>query len=82
MICRYSMTVRCGCPVDDLPDVYEVEFENSVLIRVEDILAAVSGFSATKVFQEDLTADLARRLSCRVRTVGYHSGVRTEVEAP
>jgi hypothetical protein len=82
MICRYSLTIKCACPVDELSDVYEAEFESAATIKVEDILEAVRPFEAGQMFQEDLTASIARTLGCKVTTTGYHSGVKTVVIAP
>jgi hypothetical protein len=82
MICRYSLTLRCACPVDELLDVYEAEFESSHTIKVEDILEAVRPFESGRMFQEDLTVSLARTLGCKVTTIGDHSGVKTTVIAP
>lgn len=82
MICRYSMTIKCACPVDELSDVYEAEFESAATIQVEDILEAVRPFESGRMFQENLTASLARTLACKVTTIGYHSGVKTVVIAP
>jgi hypothetical protein len=82
MICRYSLTIRCACPVDELSDVYQSEFESAVTIKVEDILEAVRPFESGRMFQEDLTASLARTLGCKVTTRGYHSGVETVIVAP
>lgn len=82
MICKYYLAVTCACPVDDGRDAYWAEFESSVLVKVEDILAAVAPFSDKKVFQEDMTRSLARTLGCKVTTTGMHSGVLTVVSAP
>lgn len=76
------MTIGCRCPVDNMPDIYEAEFENSSTIKVEDILSVTRSLEGGKMFQEDLTASLARALSCKVTTTGYHSGVKTVVIAP
>jgi hypothetical protein len=80
--CRYSLKIRCSCPVDEAPDVYDAVFESDDLIKVEDIIDAVRAYDTVVAFQEDITRSLARKFGCRVTTVGYHSGIRTEVEAP
>lgn len=82
MLCRYYLTIKCACPVDGLSDVYEAEFESATVLKVEDILEAARPFESGQMFQEDLTASLARTLACRVTTTGYHSGVKTVVIAP
>ncbi len=82
MICRYYLTIHCVCPVDESADVYDAVFESDDLIKVESIIDAVRAYDTQAAFQEDITRSLARILGCRVSTIGYHSGVRTEVFAP
>ena len=82
MICRYETKIIALCPVDSGNDVYEATLEAEDTIRCEDIIAAVGRYATEKSYQEAITADLARRLRCRVTTVGYHSGVKTTVIAP
>lgn len=82
MRCRYETQIVAACPVDDRPDVYEAVFESEGCIKVEDILAAIAPWRERKAFQETITEDLARTLKCRVTTVGFHSGIKTTVEAP
>lgn len=76
---RHTLLVTAICPVDDLPDVYETSVETGRVINVETILEVAASFSERKIYQEDLTQEMARRLAATVSTVGYHSGVRTEV---
>lgn len=68
--------------MDGGPDIYEAVFESDDTIRCEDILNEIGKFATEKAFQEAITANLARRLRCKVTTVGYHSGVKTTVVAP
>lgn len=82
MKCRYSLKIRCACPVDEGQDVYDAIFESDGMLKVEDIIDAVLAYNTVAAFQEDITRSLARKLGCRVTTFGYHSGVRTEVSAP
>lgn len=82
MRCRYEVQIVAACPVDDRPDLYEATFESESCIKVESILDAISPWRERKAFQEEITEDLARTLKCRVTTVGFHSGVKTTVEAP
>jgi uncharacterized membrane protein YkvA (DUF1232 family) len=82
MICTYQTKIVAACPVDQKPDVYEATFISDDTIRCEDILAAIGKYASEKAYQEAITAALARDLRCRVITVGYHSGVKTTVEAP
>lgn len=82
MICRYSLKIRCLCPVDEGHDVYDAIFMSDDLIKVEDIIDAVRAYDTTAAFQEDITRSLARKLGCTVVTRGYHNCVLTEVIAP
>lgn len=82
MICRYETRIVALCPVDSKPDVYEATFESDDTIRCEDILAAIGKWATEAAYQEQITADLARSLRCKVTTIGYHSGVKTTVIAP
>ncbi len=81
MIVRHHLRVTAVCPVDGLPDVYEATVETSRVIRVEDILAAADQLRTERIYQEDLTVRLARALGAQVTTIGWHSGIRTEVIA-
>ena len=82
MICRYSLTIKCRCPVDDLMNTYQAEIESASTIQAERILREIIMIGNEPNFQEDLTASLARSLGCQVTTTGYHSGVKTVVIAP
>lgn len=76
MTVSYELTVNALCPADDKPDTYETTVRANQTIPVEAILAAAAKYRGQKLFQEDLTADLARTLGAEVETVGWHSGVR------
>ena len=75
MIVRYSFELNASCPVDNLGDLYDVEITSPKIITVEDILMAVETINKND-FQEHITTALARELSSRVKTVGYHSGIK------
>lgn len=79
MIVKYSLRVKCCCPVDDLPDAYDVEVTSDRAVAVEKLLELAGTFENRKIFQEQLTEEFARMSGCGVRTVGWHSGVKTEV---
>lgn len=81
MLARHTIAMSALCPVDDLPDHYEVTVETARVVKVEDILAAIEPYRERKAFQEEITIELAKRLRCKVTTIGFHSGVRTEVVA-
>ena len=75
----HSLEIKSICPVDNKPDVCKCVITTERIIPVEDILAAAKEVEDTKAYQENICQELHRRLSCQVRLVGYHSGVRTEV---
>ena len=64
------------CPVDDAIDTYAIRIKARRVVKVEDILAAISELPQP-LFQEEITRRLAARLGCRVTTIGFHSGVKT-----
>jgi NADPH-dependent 7-cyano-7-deazaguanine reductase QueF len=76
---EYTLEVQSLCPVDGKLDVYTCTVFARRTIPVEEILKAAGEFRGVKLFQEDLTRELHRRLATRVETVGHHSGVRTRV---
>lgn len=76
MINTYEVEVTCVCPVDDLPDVYQLTITSRRTIPVEDILAVVAGFREKRMYQEDLCQAIHRRVNASCRVIGYHSGVR------
>lgn len=79
----YKFTMAARCPVDHLPDRYEIEVLSHKTIFVEVILEAANEIGGADVHlsQEDITVQLARRLGARVISRGYHSGVLVEVRA-
>lgn len=81
MLVKHTFQITARCPVDQGPDVYDATVEARRVIRVEDIIEAVRELTAEPDYQENITAALARRLGATVTTVGYHSGIRTEVTA-
>ena len=81
----YHLRVQATCPVDvSVTDDYKVTVtvRGEKILQVEEILAAVADLTRDPTFQEILTLALACRLGADVRTVGFHSGVRTVCEAP
>lgn len=75
----HKLQITAICPVDNLPDVYECTITARRIIKVEDILAAVEEVKAKPAFQEEICQELHRKLACKVRLIGYHSGVETKV---
>ena len=67
------------CPVDGTLDTYSVIVRCHRLIPVEEIRDVLLAFKDRRIFQEDMTHDLACILACEVETIGIHSGVRTRV---
>jgi NADPH-dependent 7-cyano-7-deazaguanine reductase QueF len=80
LLVKHSLTITASCPVDGKPDHYEAVIECSRVLKVEDILAAVETLKGQKIFQEQLTQELARAIGAKVTTTGYHSGVKTVCE--
>lgn len=80
MIVLHEMTFARRCPIDDAQDLYELRIETTRVVKVEDILMAVSALPE-KALQEDITLALAAKLGCRVTTIGHHSGVKTTCSA-
>jgi hypothetical protein len=78
---EYSFRVDCGCPIDSLPDFYDITLLTTKTIPVEKILEVVERFSSEYLFQEDLTLQLQRLFNCNVTSLGTHSGVVTKVVA-
>jgi len=78
---EYNFRVDCGCPVDYLPDFYEVTLLTTKTIPAEKILEVVKSFSSEYMFQEDLTQKLQRLFNCNVVSLGSHSGIITKVTA-
>lgn len=77
MINRYELEITCVCPVDDRPDVYEMQVVSRRVIPVEEIMKAVADAKSDKLYQEDLCQKLHRRINACVTLIGWHSGVRT-----
>lgn len=80
----YRYQVRAQCPVQPNDrDVYKFTVRSESMIEVERI---VDFFKANagkrKVFQEALTQQCAVTLGAKVRSVGWHSGVKVICEAP
>ena len=76
----YSFWMEASCPVDNLADLYEVEIVSDKVIPVEDILMALESVNR-KQFQESLTEAMAREIPARVKTTGYHSGIKVVCQA-
>lgn len=76
----HTLEIAARCPKGGV-DRYEAKVEVERLIEVERITAEVQRLTKKPIYQEDLTAKLARALGAKVTTVGYHGLVRTEVEA-
>ena len=50
-------------------------------LSLDALVKAVEEATRSRIFQEDLTVALARELAATVKTVGWHSGVRTTCRA-
>lgn len=78
----YQIEVRAQCPVNPSDtDLYAFSIESEALIEVEKIVAFFKENAGEKnVFQEALTQKCAVTLGARVKSVGYHSGVKVTCE--
>ena len=79
MMITHEVKVYGYCPVDGKGDSYDVTISTMRLLKVEDILSAINGLN-WPLFQETMTQQLADVLGCHVRSVGYHSGIKTTCE--
>lgn len=78
MLVRHRIVIRSKCPVDGADDTYVCDTYPTSLLKCEDVRDAVAELTAGPVFQEMLTAQLAERLGCKVRTRGTHCRGRVE----
>lgn len=67
------------CPVDLSLDVYQLEIETMRILPVEDIISAINSLKGP-LYQEEMTKNLAEKLKCSIRSIGYHSGFKTTCE--
>jgi hypothetical protein len=79
MLVTHEVQVYGRCPVDGKSDSYDVTVTTRKLIKVEDIISAIDAIE-WPVFQEEMTQQLADKLGCHVRSIGYHSGIKTTCE--
>lgn len=77
MIITHELVAKCSCPKDHKPDLYEVTVTTRRVIPVEDIIAALARLEPVEQYQEQFTVELARAIGAEVKTVGFHSGVKT-----
>jgi len=80
----YEIDVRAQCPVNPRDtDLYAFTIESQSIIEVEKITAFFAANAGrAEVFQEVLTQQCAVTLGARVRSVGWHSGIKVVCEAP
>jgi hypothetical protein len=76
----HELKIQGRCPINDGLDVYDLIVETTVIIKVEDILSAVTELPQP-IFQEDITQRLAHKLRASITTIGFHSGVKTTCSA-
>jgi hypothetical protein len=77
LISQYELKIKSGCPEDNGRDDYQLIIRSFRPVPVEIILDAVRKYESRLIFQENITAELARDLGAEVTTIGYHSGVKT-----
>lgn len=84
MKCTYEYQVRAQCPVVPTDtDLYQFTIESESLIEVETIVAFFKANAGKKeTFQEALTQQCAVTLGAKVRSEGWHSGIKVVCEAP
>lgn len=84
MKCTYEYDVRAQCPVQPNDrDLYKFTITSESMIEVEKIVAFFTANAGKrKVFQEALTQQCAVTLGARVRSEGWHSGIKVICEAP
>lgn len=80
----YEIQVRAQCPVNPSDtDLYAFTIQSETIIEVEKIAAFFAANAGkTNVFQEALTQQCAVTLGARVRSEGWHSGIKVVSEAP
>lgn len=76
---EHKLSVASLCPVDNRRDLYTLFVRTNRVVKVEDILEAVEKSTKKPIFQENLTAALAKVLGCEVETQGWHGEVFTTV---
>lgn len=76
---HYEFELTGICPADQRADIYSCEVVAARTISVEVILEAAKTATLIPRYQEDITRELHRILAAEVRTVGWHSGVKTTV---
>lgn len=81
MYVKHEFKIKANCPVDGEGDIYDAVFEPVGMVFVEDIRAILEEAKTSKVPQEELTLEIARRLGGTLTTVGWHSGIKTTVVA-
>lgn len=80
----YEIEVRAQCPVENNDtDLYLFTIESESLIQVEKIAKFFEENAGQKnIFQEALTAKCAVTLGAKVRSIGWHSGIKVTCETP
>lgn len=80
----YEVEVRAQCPVNPSDkDLYVFTITSGTLIEVEKIAAFFKANAGKRrIFQEALTQKCAVTLGARVRSEGWHSGIKVICEAP
>lgn len=72
MLCRHTIHATGRCPINGLPDEYQITVYARRVVLCEEVAAAVDDLLAVPIFQEQFTQALADRLGCRVRTTCRH----------
>ncbi len=75
---RHRIFINAVCPVNGDPDRYVCDVFPSTLLFCETIVLWAKELTQQPITQEDLTAQLATKLGCPVRTRGTHCQGRVE----
>lgn len=80
----YEVEVKAQCPVNPGDtDLYVFVLESESIIPVEKINEFFKTEASKKnVYQEDLTRLCSTTLGVKVKSIGWHSGVKVVSEAP
>lgn len=83
MKCTYELKMKARCPSNpQITDEYDVVVDVDRMIVVEELLATLGHYLEEAIYQEDITARLARKFNCKFTLTGYHSGIKTTCIAP
>jgi len=71
---EHTLKMKSLCPADGSVDHYEVTFFMKRFCSVENIQIQCERMASVRMYQEDLTQQLANVFGCPVKTHGHHAG--------